>query len=201
MKLSIVIILALLIVVTGSTAATLIYYAIYRSILRKRVASGISKNTGKSNMMEPVKFFIICFIIMMFISFGFLMLCSVKSDVSVSKPSFLFEKMSEDDLTYSLSSEEKITGYERHEVEDGDLKVVYYVKTGPGKAFPKVLIHVAGISNYDYTYALVEGESNDGGFGTGEPNCWYAFTEDNVSGTLDLNFNSGDSEIKIEIPI
>ena len=72
MKLPILIIIIVLTAAVLSSAATFVYYLIYRNILKKRVASGITRSTQKGRLIAPLRFFIISLIATVFLGFIFI---------------------------------------------------------------------------------------------------------------------------------
>jgi hypothetical protein len=194
MKLPILIIIIVLTAAVLSSTATFVYYLIYRNILKKRVASGITRSTQKGRLIAPLRFFIISLIATVFLGFIFLMIVSVNPD-----PDITFKRLEDNTMIASLSYEGEIGGYERHELKDGDLDVVYYINTGDRESFPAVLVHIN--SAHEFSTGYTGSKMALDGVGSFDRDCWYVLNADKADGTFTLIVNAGASEVTAEIPL
>lgn len=194
MKLPVLISILLISAAVIASAATLIYYLVYRRILNKRVASGITRTSHKGRLIAPLRFFVISLIATVFLGFIFLMVSSVKTASDIT-----FKRLEDNSMISSFSYEEDIKGYERHEKKDGDLSVIYYINTGDRDSFPAVLVHVNSAHEFSTGYTGSDQALDGGGsFGSG---CWYVLNADKADGTFTLIVDSGASEVTADIPL
>ena len=147
MKALTIILLMIVSVLVLTSLATLVYIAYFRHVLNKRVAEG-KTGAGRLILIEPLKFFLISFLVLMLLGFGVLMLSAFQT----ANDEVVFEACDDSPLAL-ISPYEEIPGYRRYLKSDEGVELVWYVKDSDNKSFPDILIHVEAGEDYEYSFS------------------------------------------------
>ena len=206
MKTGYLILTAIMVIFILAIVAEVIYLAIYKKYISKRIANGITSQTGRKSMITPFHFFgiaigVLSVAMLLFLTFGTFELKPQKDENTVYAS---FESCRPDGIVSNFSPENEISGYMRNEVQSGDCRFVYYLQTTEDSdAFPTALLYVeyADAAEYEYQYQLQDeaGFSKTSYENLKGRNGWYAVTTDNFYGTLTLTCADGSKNHSLVI--
>lgn len=193
MKTCYLILFAIMVIFILASIAEVIYLIIYKKYISKRIANGITSQTGRKSMITPFHFFLtaICVLsiaMILFLMFSTFELMPQKDENTVYAR---FGSCRSDGIISNFSPENEIAGYVRKEVQSGTYRFVYYLQTPKDTdAFPTALLYVeySVADEYEYQYHF---QDDAGFYNTSDGilkgyNGWYAVTTDNFYGTLTL---------------
>ena len=193
MKVLTIILLMIIAVLVLTSVSTLIYMIYFRHALNKRISQG-NTAAGKHDLMEPLKFFLLAFLVLTLLGFVFLMFTGFDSKTDGGR-SVVFEKCDESPLSL-ISPDDDIPGYKKSEKNEGGFEVVWYVKDSENESFPDILIHIGAEEEYTYTFSsdmsdlVLTGKSD-------EKNGWYSAVIS--EGNVDLKIGDPSSPVTFTI--
>ncbi|MGN0395044.1 MAG: hypothetical protein ACI4EF_06750 [Coprococcus sp.] len=206
MKIGYLLLVAIMVVFILASVAEVIYLAIYKRYISKRIANGISSQAERKSMITPFLFFgmavgVLSIVMLLFLIFGTFELRPQKDEKMVYAS---LESCRSDGIISNFSAEDEIAGYTRQEIQSGACRFVYYLQTEEtADAFPTALLYVEydDAIEYEYQYQL----EDDAGFCNAsdekikDHNGWYAVITDNFYGTLIFTCTDGGENCSIAI--
>lgn len=206
MKIGYLLLTAIIVIFILASVVEVIYLAIYKKYISKRIANGITSQTGRKSMITPFRFFwmtigVLSVAMLLFFIFGTVELKPQNNKNTVSAS---FQSCRPDGIISNFSAENEIAGYTRKEVKSGAYRFVYYLQTTKDEsAFPTALLHVENSNELEYEYQYQF--QDDTGFCNSPTeklkgyNGWYAVTTDNFYGTLMLTYTDGNENDSLVI--